>query len=535
MRIIENTRGKELIFDNKFSKNLVSKNDLKLTKYLRLKYNLIKFFHLTRFFKKKSWFSLLDWEWGDSEEVIEYINNRKMKQIMLSSTDLKLESIVIYDILPKECINDYKKAYLEFRKKHLEPGIALRTTKNINDSFYNMLNSDVIGHIYNIDRFRINKNSNLSNHYKNFQIKAVGLTESFYIIEYILGIDESINNTLNYILNNDIYKPAICISNDKWWKKGSFCGCSIFDLGSEAKANAIENYLLEIKSIFWEEVNRKFKSKFFSWKSIPSSITIYSSKTFIDKSKEILEIISRSTFNTDKHINKNLFFIPTNNNSDNNETYNSIVITDESLFEKEDGGLYEFMNIEHYLFDGFAEYFVLTSINKNVSNKIYNAQIKINKSVYSKNKYNSLLKLKLNIDKELYFYRRLYKEIEVHKIQKGSNNSIVEKYQEEYINLIEIENPKLKGRVGFIYEYNKLFKNISNRYDLIKSIYSHFDENVQLTESIFNYKIVKYTFWVGIATLFATILLANNSELLRIILNLISNIFMVIINNIKVV
>ena len=97
MRIIENKRGKELIFDNKFSNNLMSKNDLKLTKYLKLKYHLIKFFHLTRFFEKRSWFSLLDWEWGDSKEVIEYINNRKMEQIMLSSMDLKLESIVIYD------------------------------------------------------------------------------------------------------------------------------------------------------------------------------------------------------------------------------------------------------------------------------------------------------------------------------------------------------------------------------------------------------------------------------------------------------
>ena len=58
MEIKDKDVGKQFITKNLFSKNLISKNDRKLNRYLRLKYNYINKLHLTKFFKKKSWFNL---------------------------------------------------------------------------------------------------------------------------------------------------------------------------------------------------------------------------------------------------------------------------------------------------------------------------------------------------------------------------------------------------------------------------------------------------------------------------------------------
>ena len=44
----------------------------------------------------------------------------------------------------------------------------------------------------------------------------------------------------------------------------------------------------------------------------------------------------------------------------------------------------------------------------------------------------------------------------------------------------------------------------------MESVYSHFDENAKIIESRYNYRIVKWTFIVGVVSLLATILLAGD-------------------------
>ena len=68
---------------------------------------------------------------------------------------------------------------------------------------------------------------------------------------------------------------------------------------------------------------------------------------------------------------------------------------------------------------------------------------------------------------------------------------------------------------SFEYEYDGVYYKIKEKNDLIDTIYSHFDENSRMIESLYNYKIVKWTLIIATLTLLATIFLANNSEILN--------------------
>lgn len=86
-------------------------------------------------------------------------------------------------------------------------------------------------------------------------------------------------------------------------------------------------------------------------------------------------------------------------------------------------------------------------------------------------------------------------------------------------NLYQVQNPGSNSFPTFIDKHNSIFYVIKEKYSLITTIYEHFEENSKLVESRYNYKIVKWTLIVGFLTLLATILLANNSEILESILN----------------
>ena len=66
-----------------------------------------------------------------------------------------------------------------------------------------------------------------------------------------------------------------------------------------------------------------------------------------------------------------------------------------------------------------------------------------------------------------------------------------------------------------MYPLSEELAKIKEKNDLIDTIYSHFDENSRMIESLYNYKIVKWTLIIATLTLLATIFLANNSEILN--------------------
>ena len=521
-------RGTEFIFDNKFSRNRVPKSDRQLSKFLKFKFSLITFFRIQKWFAKKSWYRLMAHHWEKIKSDLEEVKHPRIKDpVMLSDQDLNLEEIVIYDLLPKEYLSDYHKKYMKFKSTFAKESMFNRREKDVNDSFVKMENSRVVGCWFNLDTFAIKDGTSLSDEFFSISVQAIGLTESYYILKYALCVTEKSQKNLNEILAADVYKEPQCICSGHWWQKKALAGCYTYDMLDDAKVYAIEDYILELKSVFWNEINKKLFSTFFDWQNIPPSIEIYSSKTLKGNSENILKILSpNSKLDTEVNQNQTVYFIPASESRHKIKLNNSKIVASTEEFEgRNKNGMYSFLSVDECICQQLSEYFVLNALIENISKSIYSSQLLINKNVHSKAKFNSLLKAKLNVDKELYYYKRLYKELMPYIKHKTTKNYLITDYKAQFKNLYQLENPDSRFFQTFIEKYNRIFYTIKEKYSLIQSIYEHFEENSKLVESRYNYRIVKWTLIVGFLTLLATVLLANNSEIINSIWNLLYEIF----------
>jgi len=515
-------RGTEYIFNNKFSLNHTPKDNRKLTKFLKIKYSLINFFHINKWFEKKSWYRTMEWHWKTFEKKSEEIEQtHRRDSIMLSNEDIILEGIVIYDLLPKEYLSNYHNKYMKFKLLFAEESMFNKLEKDINDAFIKMENSRVVGCWFNLDYFTIKSDTSLSNDFHSISVQAIGLTESYYILKYTLEVTKKVQKNLCEILSEEVYKEPECICNGHWWQRNSFAGCYPYDLRNSAKIHTLNDYILELKSVFWNEVEKKLFSTFFDWKNIPPSIEIYSSHTLKENTENILKILSpNNKIDVEINLNQTVYFVPTTERHNKSRLNSSKIIASVEQFDgRYEDGIYEFLDVDECICKQLAEYFVLDALIDNISRKIYSAQMLINKNVYSKAKFNSLLKIKSTVDKDLYFYKRLFKELSPYIKHKTTKNYNIMLYKKMFKNLYQVQNPGSNSFPTFIDKHNSIFYVIKEKYSLITTIYEHFEENSKLVESRYNYKIVKWTLIVGFLTLLATILLANNSEILESILN----------------
>ena len=511
MKIVETMQGKEFLFDNKFSRNRISKNDRKLDTFLRFKYRLIKFFHLEKFGRKKSWYHCLEHHWERrNRKPTSFEKKRLSESIRLSSKDLTLKELVIYDLIPKEYLEDFKGKYLSFKNAFAATSMFNRPQKELNDAFAKMASTRVSGSWYNLDHFGIKDSTLLGKHFGYFRMEAIGLTESFFIIRYVLHANENTNKELEKILKAKVYKDVVCISNDKWWKKKSFAGCRCFDLGSDAKHYVIEDYILELKALFWESISKYIHSFFFTWENIPPSIEIYASETLETKQEKILALLSPRNHGSSEYCEKHkTYFVPSVLSYDQKPLNNSKIITDAKQFDS-DHGLYDFLYIEEAICQKIADYFLLEGLIKQASQLIYESQRKVNRNAHRKSRFNSLLDVKLDVEKQLYFYRRLFRELNSQKPSEEQIRYKFEEYSQFFSNAFGEKRPELASYYSFENLYKGILYNIEDKYTLMESVYSHFDENAKIIESRYNYRIVKWTFIVGVVSLLATILLAGD-------------------------
>ena len=431
--------------------------------------------------------------------------------------------MVIYDLIPKEYISEYKKKYLIYRDSIVKPHIGKRQVRDIDSQFDKMQLARSVGGHYNVEFAPLKENSTLGKYFSYFHLETIGISKSFFAIKYTLTLKTEVNEFLSLILGSIVCKEATCVSNDKWWKKNSFAGLSCCDFGNDAKKQAISDYVLELKAIFFKEIKTNLISKFYNWELIPPSIEVYSSKTLLNNRENILDVLY--PYGKVKNSNKDndLIFIPAQQARWAKKKENSsIIIASSKYFEHDEHNFYKFEYVDEYICNDFADYFILDSLNNTITNKIYASQQKMEKTIYSKQKLKKFLSGKMNTDKELYFYKRLYKEFD--SIDKEKLDYRFREYLKHFNDL----KPSEKGFIPFddFKHLNEiLFWSIKDKSALIDEMYKHFEENIKLIESKYNYAIVKWTLIVGGLTLITTILLSNNSEILNSILDLLKRIF----------
>ncbi|MBE7040671.1 MAG: hypothetical protein E7400_01745 [Ruminococcaceae bacterium] len=517
----ETKYGKEFIFKNKFVKNRIPPNDRKLDSFLKFKYTLVSHLHLERLFKKKSWYHSLHIHWGKTDnELDEFYKKQAQEAKIFNRDDLCLEHLVIYDLLPKEYLDDYRNKYIKFRAVSQKKHIHNRTLNQINESFDRMQNSRISGSWHNMDFFAIEENSPLSKYFDYFTLQFIGLTESFFIIKYCVDTNEFTKNELSEILTSIVDKEILCISNDKWWKKKSFAGCYCYHVGDDAKTYALENYILELKNEFWQVIKESLISDFFNEKNIPPSVEAYSSKTLDEKADDILSLLATRSFgNVEYNKVQKVYFIPAIHIRKGISLNNSKIIADFKQFENDGHGLYDFLSIEDVIYKDFADFFVLRALTYPISKLVYQAQRKVNKNVYKKAQYDSLIKLKLELDKAIYFYRRLYAEVSPYCGIKDRIDHKFWNYKNKFANVFDEKHPELPKVNSFETMYRELQYDIKEKHNLLENIYKHFEENAKAVESRYNYKIVKWTLIVTCLSLVVTILFAGNPNLYESIKN----------------
>ena len=512
---------KQFITKNCFSKNLLPKNDRKLNTLLRVKYAVVKKLHLDKFFKEKSWFSMLD----DDAQRLQSGNksNAVEEQITLTASDLKLERLILYDLIPKEYIGDYKEKYLKYRGIIIKPHIGMRQECDILSQFDQMQLSRSVDSCYHIDNYPLKEESNLGKYFSYFRLDIIGISKSFFAIKYTLFVKPSINELLTSILENKVYKAADCVSNGKWWKKGAFAGIRCYDFNNAAKRQAITDYILELKSIIYGEIKSHLLTKFYNWTRIPSSIEIYSSETLQQKSKEILKVLfpygNVSNFNKEH----DLVFIPAQHiRGMRDDSNSSIIVADSSYFAKDMSYSYKIDRYDSLICDDYADYFIVDSLNQSITNNIYECQQELQKTISSKTKYKTLLSVKISTDRKLYYYKRLCNELGCMDAKKLKCKFA------PYFNFFNDLGDEGDGFISpddFYCLYDILFCSISDKNTVIKEMYKHFEENTKILESQSNYRIVKWTAIIAFVTLVVTIFFADNSYLWNQLIGLIKSLF----------
>lgn len=536
MRIKEYEKFNVFKFDNKFSKNKVSCNDRILKRLTLLKYKVIKFLGKYKFinktklynkYKNKSIYRILELYYDKESEMFKNtINHQIEKNTIFIKGDLELNKIICYDLLPKEYLNDYLKKYMKFKKKFSKPCDFYILDFDIKNQFNNMIKSRDGGNWYNIDFLWLKNDCNLGKYFEKIKIQSIALTESFFVMKYELIVNERVNENLFKILSSNVFVEPEFFSNDKWYKKNSIAGLTNTGQATdEAKNSVIENFILELKAAFFKEIKKHLITIFFDWKNVIPSLEIYTSRSIIqkgDKIANVLEPYSSNVFEVNK--GNTIYFIYKNKFSKKRFIDSTKIVADYDLM-KSNNGVYEFMDIEKLLTNSLADYYLLNGLENKISELIDDSQIKINKIINSKKTYNSLLKLKINIEKKLYFYRRLYLELERNVECKLENNRVISNYEKIFNNKFSLDNPDMNYPIKFKYRYEKVYFKIKQNNQLINTIYNHFDENSKLLEIRYNYKMVNWSLVVAIISLIVSIVFSFEPNVWKTILEFLQGLF----------
>lgn len=520
MRKVETEFGTKYCFNNKFVINRTTKNERILNYVLKSKFKLIKLLKLDKYYKK-DWFKSLNWSYGKLTESISKTDTDN--KIILNKDELTLDTLVMYDILPKEYIGEFKHNYIKLRNKFVEANIYNKRLQDVNNVFFSVDTNRVLNASYLVDHFIISKNNSWGKYFKQLILEIIMISESFYIVKYTLFINEYGNTLLNEIVQGNIYKDVSIIACDKWWKKKNISGYLDYTYNNEAKKIALENYILELKYIFFKQLWKLNKSLFFNWEIIPPSLEVYKIKDPM-KRTDIVELLNIKRTTCDNKIDESIIFsAATHNHFGFKDINNSKIIIGSNYYANDNIDFYH-DNWMKILSNVFAVFYIIQAIDKYVAEKINNAQKEINKSIAKKSKINSLINTKYSVEKDLYYYRRFYKEI-AEQLMQFKENEFVNNYNKEFKNMsLKVNNVNIDN-FNFTIFYKHQLDVVVKRYNLIENIYQHFNENSKIIEARYNYRIVKWTFIVGIISILTTLLVANNYSIISEITELIKNIF----------
>lgn len=501
----------EYKFDNLYVKNKVSKKDRKCTALFTAVYKILKKLNLLKLFPKNHTLKFLN----DVTFSNYDLKSKKYKKDI--KFKLNFEKLYVYDILPKEKLTEFENRLKKFRNvcdKYMFKTAGFQ----LGETFDHLRQSTTNNCITLCDRLKLSKKISSMQYFEYLSIQLVGVSNSFFVVKYELTPNKNSKNIIHNILKENIYKSPTIHTNDKWWRLKDIGGSSYCD--NRAKKYTLEDFMLEMKYVFMKDIHKHLGSFIYDNKLTPAGIEVFSTNK-IDDPEELLnffEIRREVYINKKKNI---IFNLATTSTWNQNHLLDSIILVKDN--DKAQNGEYNwFSEIFYNLTNEFIKYHMFLSIQFDVCNKINKSNSKINKNIAKGKNVFKLMKLNRKIDKDLFFYRRLMREISVDPNRlRETINDFLKRYDS-----FDLEPDELDYKYLW-FAYSSCFYKFESNSEMLEDIYSFFGENINNMSAYSTMKIIRVTleftiFSFGIALLsFFT----SDSSVAKSIINFFKNLF----------
>lgn len=416
-------------------------------------------------------------------------------------------SIVATDLVAKENIQELKKSLETFQFKFSTKKF-LGNFSNVDalENTINNLNNDVTdsNSWINIGRFDFSSNFTLNQNIDYFDIKIMNFSSSFFAIQFKIFMSDERKKNLAKLINENYKgnnKKLSSYYKQKKNKSGSHKAYTVTSFDEDdIKRKKINEFIIEIKWILFNEINKYLSTHFHSVGVPPPSLNIF--KTNIDitsaKRSSFLRSIGYSLEDSLLVEDSTRLVLDDHQSLRNNNIFNdyTYVVNTENRKDDTSISLDTMINFEsEHIYSMLIRSHILKSLKPEMSflNSFY--RNKINNMRIKKNTYKKFLALRYEYEKHTNIYDRLFEEIDW-KYEKNKFNDFI---LNNKIELNSSHNMIIYRLIEYPFSIKEQFK---KHQDYIKS---NIANKLKLTGYLNDYKNQGRDFRINVITLTITI------------------------------
>lgn len=424
---------------------------------------------------------------------------------------LRLEYFDLYDFLPKENFQQFKKQIMAYRRKNGQSQFSFFMSADDFERIDRLENfSD--GQVFqNIITCKIEKNQSLSRYCTQVSIQMMSLSPTYLIVKYRFFTSRKFNDELNEIITKDynghfdIIRPAFMDWYHPW-----HCFYTFYD-GNYERRKEVYDYLGRVKWLMYNEMQSNFKCYFGEEGEFPPCFETY--KTNIRPSltqpsdfwRSILIDESAMEYSMNLNMCVAWDFSPRNEprkiqaiQGCGGDSFNGIMMSEIS--------------------SEYAEYLVARTFNEVARKWMTICNRKIGKEL-KRAKSKSILKTRLKIEKRLYYSKRFITEFESDLKECGATKRFKPA-------VLHSNKGSFKRKSFTAIAFDSIGDCTQKTAKMIDDVIDHFDAVAENNNTYFGYRIAKYALWIAIITLIVTILFEikniNWNELIKCVSDFIS-------------
>ena len=405
---------------------------------------------------------------------------------------ITLEYLDLYDFLPKENFQQFKRKIVKYRRKNEQAPFSFFMTAEEFEEINRLENFSDWQVFQNIITCKIKKNQRLSECCTQVLIQAMSLSPTYLIVKYRFFASRKFNDKLNEIITKDYkghfdtIRPAFMDWHHPW-----HCFYTFYD-GNYERRKEVYDYLGSVKWLMYNEVQSNFKCYFGEEGEFPPCFETYKTnirpslrKSHSDFWRSIL-IDERAM---EYSVNLNMCIAWDFSSQNAPQKIQAI----QGCGDNSSQGI-----MMSEISSEYAEYLVAKTFNEVARKWMTICTREIGREL-KKAKSKSILKTRLKIEKKLYYSKRFITEFE----SDLKECSATKRFEPAVLH----GNKGSFRRNSFTESaFDSIGDYTQKTAKMIDDVIGHFDTVAESNNTYFGYKIAKYALWIAIITLIITIL-----------------------------